>query len=225
LTPYDTLDTPVTAPSSENNVISWFPYSASSDTLEKLHNIGWLEYHFPNGNFYYFHPQRRISTEMDLTNHTFLDLVEDFWQERGVDMCNRSGLRRNSRFGGTLNGFIEDEMWLKDIGLLNKESMFETWLVDHVARTAVLVSQEINSGGTATVQEDREFFYDSLARLDSYASLFLFVEIDMEHRYWDFMLSHPAHTVLPTNAKSAAINTLAWAWTGTLLFSPYSHYS
>lgn len=33
------------------------------------------------------------------------------------------------------------------------------------------------------------------------------------------LTSHPAHTVLPPNAKSAAINTLAWAWTDHLLSS------
>lgn len=169
MTPYNTRDTLVTAHGSDENVISWSPYSVSSDKLEKLHNIGWLEYHFPNGNLYYFHPQRKISTEVDLTNDSFLDLVEDFWQEQGMDMCSRLGLRRNPKFGGALNVSIEDEIWLKDVGLSSK-MMFEMWLVDHVARTVVLASQEIDNGSAASIQEDRELLYDSLATsFDSYA--------------------------------------------------------
>ena len=165
---------------------------------------------------------------MDLTNDIFLDLVEEFWKEHGMD----SGLRRNSKSGVAL---IEHEIWLKDIGLSSNGSrmMLEMWWVDHVARTMVLASQEINDGGS-TVQEDREFRlllvtpFVGVQRLavlvfDSYVLSF-FKEIDMEHRYWAFIQSHPAHTVLPPNAKSAAINTLAWAWTGTLLLYPYSHF-
>ncbi|KAF8801465.1 hypothetical protein BYT27DRAFT_6794225 [Phlegmacium glaucopus] len=203
LTPRDTLETPVTAHSFDDrdNLVSWFPYSPSSDKLEKLHTIGWLEYHFPNGNFYYFHPERKLSTEADLTNDTVFNLVEEFWEQEGVDVGIWSGLRRNSKLGMTSNGFVEDEIWLKDIGSSNEGSnlMFEMWWVDHVARTMVLASssQEINNDGAA-IQEDH---------------------IDMEHRYWAFMQSHPAHTVLPPNAKSAAINTLAWAWTDHLLSS------
>lgn len=58
-----------------------------------------------------------------MINDTFLDLVEDFWQEKGK-------LHRNSKF----RDFIEDEIWLKGIGLSDKESMI-MWLVDHAART------------------------------------------------------------------------------------------
>ena len=157
---------------------------------------------------------------MDLANDPFLEFVEQFWQEHAMGIC---GLHRNSNLGVTLNGSIEDEIWLKDIGLANKDSktMFEMWRVDHVARTMILASQAIDSNGASTAQEDRELFH---LRLFGWLLHFLFfsfsLEIDMEHRYWAFMQSHPAHTVLPPNARSAAINTLAWAWTGTLLSAP-----
>lgn len=81
-----------------------------------------------------------------------------------MDVGSLSSLPRNSKSGMTLNGFIEDEIWLKDIELSNEGSkmMFEIWWVDHVARTVVLASQETNNGGSAITQEDREFFMSSI---------------------------------------------------------------
>jgi len=42
----------------------------------------------------------------------------------------------------------------------------------------------------------------------------IFVELDLEYRFWSFMETHPAHTALPVKAKSEAMDVLNWAWTG-----------
>jgi hypothetical protein len=44
----------------------------------------------------------------------------------------------------------------------------------------------------------------------------------MEYRYWSFMECHPAHAVLPLNAKNEAFEALSWAWTGKVLHRTFT---
>jgi len=46
----------------------------------------------------------------------------------------------------------------------------------------------------------------------------VFVELDLEYRFWSFMETHPTHTALPVKAKSEAMDVLNWAWTGMPIF-------
>jgi hypothetical protein len=39
----------------------------------------------------------------------------------------------------------------------------------------------------------------------------------MEFQYWSFMVSHPAHALLPSESVSEAIDVLTWSYTGMLL--------
>lgn len=36
----------------------------------------------------------------------------------------------------------------------------------------------------------------------------------MEYRYWAFLEGHPAHTRLPENAHTEAMDVLTWCYTG-----------
>ena len=36
----------------------------------------------------------------------------------------------------------------------------------------------------------------------------------MEYQYWSFMVSHPAHALLPSGSVSEAIDVLTWCYTG-----------
>ncbi|KAI9466985.1 hypothetical protein BJY52DRAFT_35421 [Lactarius psammicola] len=44
---------------------------------------------------------------------------------------------------------------------------------------------------------------------------------DMEYQYWSYMVSHPAHALLPSASVSEAIDVLTWSYTDRLL--PSSH--
>ncbi|KAH9981599.1 hypothetical protein BJV74DRAFT_854774 [Russula compacta] len=44
---------------------------------------------------------------------------------------------------------------------------------------------------------------------------------DMEYQYWSFMMSHPAHTLLPPDTVPEAIDVLTWSYTDRLLPSPH----
>ncbi|KAI9448062.1 hypothetical protein H4582DRAFT_57962 [Lactarius indigo] len=44
---------------------------------------------------------------------------------------------------------------------------------------------------------------------------------DMEYQYWSYMVSHPAHVLLPPASVSEAIDVLTWSYTDRLL--PSSH--
>ena len=37
----------------------------------------------------------------------------------------------------------------------------------------------------------------------------------MEYRYWGFIEGHPAHTSLPTETQTEAMDALKWSYTGT----------
>ncbi|KAF8272452.1 hypothetical protein EI94DRAFT_1566271 [Lactarius quietus] len=47
---------------------------------------------------------------------------------------------------------------------------------------------------------------------------------DMEYQYWSYMVSHPAHALLPPTSVSEAIDVLTWSYTGELFMSPILHY-
>jgi hypothetical protein len=44
------------------------------------------------------------------------------------------------------------------------------------------------------------------------------LETDMEYQYWSFMMTHPAHALLPSESVSEAIDVLTWSYTGPFTF-------
>jgi hypothetical protein len=42
----------------------------------------------------------------------------------------------------------------------------------------------------------------------------------MEYQYWSFMMTHPAHALLPSESVTEAIDVLTWSYTGPFTY-PY----
>ncbi|TFK33262.1 hypothetical protein BDQ12DRAFT_727898 [Crucibulum laeve] len=169
------------------NVSPSSPFPASA---AKLHNLGWLEYHLPDGTCYYVHPTRSVTTDINLRSDKALHTVTAYLEDR-----DRTQL--HGHHGGV-------EVWLRDIGTAKKGFMLSRSLVDHHARTVIAEKLEVarkgKGKGKAKVKKAEEEDH-----------------LDMEYRYWSFMEAHPAHTALSTKAKAEAFDVLTWAWTDRLL--------
>ena len=103
----------------------------------RLHELGWLEYHLPDGTVYYVHPTRKITTDVNLRKDVVLDALEAWLDERtGPD--------------GESSVNVGVEAWVKGVssgkggkkvskGRNGKGDLFifERYWVDHIARTVV----------------------------------------------------------------------------------------
>ena len=189
----------------------------------RLHDLGWLEYHLPDGTVYYVHPTNRMTTEINLRNERMLSGVESFLADHSSkDQSGTGGME------GTASGC---ETWLRDVGTAKSGLVLERWWVDHRLRTVVMSGDEhehesarkgsgkgkAKKGGAVFSEEDREFLLHSLT-CNTLLNGFLYKELDTEYRYWSFMEAHPAHNSLPAKAKIEAMDVLTWAWTGKYLF-------
>ena len=47
---------------SNGNANTWHPLHHHSGAHPRLHTLGWLEYHLPDGTVYYVHPTSRVTT-------------------------------------------------------------------------------------------------------------------------------------------------------------------
>jgi len=43
--------------------------------MPHLHELGWIEYHLPDGTFYHVHPTRRVTTDVNLRTEKVLNAV------------------------------------------------------------------------------------------------------------------------------------------------------
>lgn len=134
----------------------------------RLHSLGWLEYHLPDGAVYYVHPTNRVTTEINLRSEKLLTSVERFLDDwHGKD---HSGTIEETLAAGA-------EIWLRDVGKGKSGMVLERWWVDHRLRTVVLVVDELENGqkgsgkgkakkGSAVlIEEDRELFFLSFFHL------------------------------------------------------------
>ncbi|EAU87242.2 hypothetical protein CC1G_12460 [Coprinopsis cinerea okayama7 len=176
--------------STNGNAAPWVPSVPGSVPAPRLHELGWLEYHLPDGTFYYVHPTRKIITDLNLRLDKVLTDVTNF-----LENGSGSGFGAIPRITGKDVATPGMEIWLRDVG--NKKGFIPVkCYVDHHART-VTVDRIVDGGrGKKVVDED---------------------QLDMEFRYWSFMEAHPAHTTLPAKAKAEAMDVLTWAWTDRLL--------
>jgi hypothetical protein len=126
----------------------------------KLHTLGWLEYHLPNGTVYYVHLADKMTTEINLRSERMLTGVERFLADYSEDQS-----------GSVMEGTLDScsEIWLRDVGT---ELILERWWVDHRLRTVVIGGDEneharkgsgrgnSKKGGTTVFsEEDREFCF------------------------------------------------------------------
>ncbi|KXN82470.1 hypothetical protein AN958_02531 [Leucoagaricus sp. SymC.cos] len=120
------LQPPTTAQNTNVNVSpmngtiggSWHPQNIAA--VPKLHELGWIEYHLPDGTFYYVHPTRRVTTDVNLRTEKILKSVTDYLDSSKE--CVPSGC----------------EMWLRDVGTSRKGFVPSRSWVNHQARTVVV---------------------------------------------------------------------------------------
>lgn len=184
------------SPLNAGSINSWTPQAVTS--FPKLHDLGWIEYHLPDGTFYYVHPTHRVTTDVNLRFEKVLNGVTAFLEN----------LKDNVPTGC--------EMWLRD-GRDSKKKFapVRSW-VNHQTRSVIIESGRTQKK-SKRIEEDREYSYKIHGTCTG-LTMFLPIELDMEYRYWSFMECHPAHAVLPLNAKNEAFEALSWAWTGKVLY-------
>jgi hypothetical protein len=94
----------------------------------------------------------------------------------------------------------EWELWLRDAGEPTTASFpLKAW-VHHVARMVLFERPSSDPGEIMNKGVDKT---------------------DMEYEYWSFMMTHPAHALLPSESVTEAIDVLTWSYTDRLL--PSSH--
>ena len=183
------------------------PYGSSTARVGgplRLAEMGWSEYHLPDGTTYYVHPTLRVTTDVNLRDDPVLDGVSAY-------------LGMDNGVGGRPLVVVPAgcEIWLREQlvdtpaskkgrgskGKKNKPSRkLETYLVDHSLRSVLLSSSSSLKGkypeSTGGTGEDH---------------------LDSEFRYWSFIEGHPAHNPPSVKAKNEAIQVLNWAWTDRIL--------
>ncbi|TEB32086.1 hypothetical protein FA13DRAFT_284021 [Coprinellus micaceus] len=65
----------------------------------KLHDLGWVEYHLPDGTSYYVHPTLRVTTDVNLRSERLLDDVTD-WLDMNPPF-GTSGVGAHPGYGAT----------------------------------------------------------------------------------------------------------------------------
>ena len=181
------------------------PYGVASTRLGapplRLAEMGWSEYHLPDGTTYYVHRTLRVTTDVNLRDEAVLEGVSGY-------------LGMDNGVGGRPLVVVPTgcEIWLREQvvdgskakggkkGKGKKGKKLETYLVDHSSRSVLLSSstslkgkypESVVGGG-----EDH---------------------LDSEFRYWTFIEGHPAHNLPSAKAKNEAIQVLNWAWTDRIL--------
>lgn len=108
-------------------------------TSARLHELGWIEYHLPDGVTYFVHPTRRIITDISLRDVRWLDSVNAYL-ERYVGTPVPVGM----------------ELWIKEGNYTKRGTFVPTnFWVDHGRRVALL-DEETRSvdGKKKGAQED-----------------------------------------------------------------------
>ena len=147
--------------SNNGNANSWHPHNHGAHP--RLHTLGWLEYHLPDGTVYYVHPTYRVTTEINLRSERMLTGVERFLADYSKDQSG-SAMEGTLASGG--------EIWLRDVGTGTSGLVFklERWWVDHRLRTVMIGADEhehtrkgskgkAKKGGAIFSEEDREFCF------------------------------------------------------------------
>jgi len=117
---------------------SWDAHGTVSQHPPRLHDLGWLEYHLPDGSVYYVHPTRRVTTDLNLRIERILFAVDGWMEERKdetLDVSVEGWLREadgkkyvhNKASGGWWGGKKKGEEVI----------YFERFWVDHHARSVV----------------------------------------------------------------------------------------
>lgn len=113
-------------------------------TTPHLHELGWIEYHLPNGTFYYVHPTRRVTTDVNLRMEKVLNAVTAYL-ENDCEEVVPSGC----------------ELWLRDSNIARgsgRKRSFEpqsNW-VNHQTRSVIIDGRYKGGKKRKSPEEDRE---------------------------------------------------------------------
>lgn len=111
--------------------------------VPRLHELGWIEYHLPDGTFYYVHPTRRVTTDMNLRMEKVLNAVTMYLENECKETAP-SGC----------------ELWLRDGrstgGSSRRRKSFEPerYWVNHQTRS-VVVDTDHKGGKKKAPEEDQ----------------------------------------------------------------------
>lgn len=115
---------------------SWNHQSLAA--VPKLHDLGWIEYHLPDGTFYYVHPTRRVTTDVNLRTEKILNSVTVYLEN--VKESAPSGC----------------ELWLTDAGNPKKGFVPRKSWVNHQTRSVLVEDRGEGGRKKKRAEEDRE---------------------------------------------------------------------
>ncbi|KIM38706.1 hypothetical protein M413DRAFT_29942 [Hebeloma cylindrosporum] len=117
---------------------SWNAHGSASQHQPRLHDLGWVEYHLPDGSVYYVHPTRRITTDLNLRVDRILFAVDGWMEERkdetldvGVEGWLREADAKKHVAKKASGGWWGGKKTTEEV------IYFERFWVDHHARSVV----------------------------------------------------------------------------------------
>ncbi|KAJ2929720.1 hypothetical protein H1R20_g7364, partial [Candolleomyces eurysporus] len=192
----------------------------------RLHELGWLEYHLPDGSFYYVHPTKKITTDVNLRDEKVLSEVTVYLEDGDLNSTNYDAffnqdssiqpVVQGHRASSTAKGVPPPsvEIWLRDMSTPKTRRKRGApafvplkCFVDHHSRSVIVDPTGPQGQGKGKGKLVKSLTSSSKKKGPEEDQL------DMEYRYWSFMEAHPSHTILPLKAKSEANDVLTWAWT------------
>lgn len=184
----------------------------------------WTTYTLPSGETYYHHPEARVVTDVDIilpsnlrkvnehldqtiqvhhnhhhhrANHVAVGrLIDDTSPPNTAGLAKSEPESRDYRFSMSRDDQIGTEIWLRTVPGGETFAPMTLW-VDHLSRTVAINPP-----------------WEQLTKGDGFDDG---DEFDSTLRYWDFIMSHPAHTGLPAGSSEEAMEALSWCYTDWLL--------
>ncbi|KAG8901492.1 hypothetical protein FRC00_006795 [Tulasnella sp. 408] len=184
----------------------------------------WTTYTLPSGETYYHHPEARVVTDVDIilpsnlrkvnehldqtiqahhshhhhrANHVAVGrLIDDTSPPNTAGLAKSEPESRDYRFSMSRDDQIGTEIWLRTVPGGETFAPMTLW-VDHLSRTVAINPP-----------------WEQLTKGDGFDDG---DEFDSTLRYWDFIMTHPAHTGLPAGSSEEAMEALSWCYTDWLL--------
>ncbi|KAJ2921490.1 hypothetical protein H1R20_g15602, partial [Candolleomyces eurysporus] len=221
------------SPTTENGSLTVYRSSRGIGALlppPRLHELGWMEYHLPDGCFYYMHPTKKITTDVNLSDEKVLSEVSVYLEDGDLNSTNYDALfnqdssispsSKDTKHRVPLQEFLHQAS-KSGYGILStpktrKKKSAPVFVslkcfVDNHSRSVI-----VDPTGHQGQDKGKDKLVKSLtssSKKDLEEDQF-----DMGYRYWSFMEAHHPHTILPLKAKSEANDELTWSRTGLCNF-------
>ncbi|KAG6809030.1 hypothetical protein H0H92_001884 [Tricholoma furcatifolium] len=173
----------------------WLKFVVEESTAHPF-RAGWIRYDLPDYTVYYVLPTRRMVVDIDLRDKGNFEFISEYLESHA----------------DTTDAPPGSELWLIQDGEPNDRSASRLplrLLVNHRQRTVVVDWSA--SDDRASLKTDKTVVEDNFLS-----------EVDIESRYWSFVEAHYAHTTLPQNVRTEAMDVLTWIWIDWILPSNHS---